>query len=154
MTNKSDTAPRFDLNLINSACGEGNATAIAKLSGKIAMLCDSARVALRDRQPSQKHPVIRHNEISDSEAANFAYRMLKACGRRKIPPPSELVDLFQIILKQDRPPHRRTRRWVPREEARRYLCENPKATVRDIARCAKVAPSTVSRWFKDKLLLR
>ncbi len=154
MTNKSDTAPRFDLNLINSACGEGNATAIAKLSGKIAMLCDSARVALRDRQPSQKHPVIRDNEISDSEAANFAYRMLKACAQRKIPPPSELVDLFQIILKQDRPPHRRTRRWVQREDAQRYLYKNPNAKVRDIACYVNVAPSTVSRWLKDERLLR
>ena len=136
MANKSDGAPRFNQDLVHAACKGGEPKAIEELSHAI-------RAALKARTPGG---VFRDGDIADSEAANFAYRMLRACERRAVAPPSALVDLFQVLLLQDRPPHRRTRRYVQREEARRYIEKNPKAGVREVARAVGVNASTVSRW--------
>ncbi len=141
MVNKSDTAPRFNREMIEAACRDGEADAINNLSNAIL-------VALRKRQSDDWPHPISHGHIADSEAANFAYRMLQACERQQRPPSRTLVELFQVILKQDRPPHRRTLKYVQREEARRYVKSHPGAGVREIARVAGVSPSTVSRWGK------
>lgn len=154
MVNKSDMAPRFDHDLIGRACGNGDPRAIAILCENIIVLADGIQSALRSRPPASKHAVARGTAISDSEVANFAYRMLKACERHGKPPPRELVDLFQKILHQDRPPHRRHRRWVQREEARRYLEKHPTASARELARHVNVNASTVTRWLKVGALLR
>ena len=87
--------------------------------------------------------------LPDSLIGNYAYRMLRACARNHVPPPNELADLMQLLLKQDRPPQRSERRYVKRMDALNYVREHPGAGVREIAQAVGVAPSTVSRWRKQ-----
>lgn len=143
----------FDETLIKAACAGGDADAIRTLSSSI-------RVALRDRPALGAAPVRAGGGLGDSDAANFAYRMLRACTRVAIPPPVELVDLFQILFEQDTKPQKGVS-IVLVTQAREFLASNPKASLRDIAdhlnegraeEDAKVAASTVSRWKKDGLL--
>ena len=64
-------------------------------------------------------------------------------------PPQELSDLFQVLLRQDRPPSNSDRRYVQWLEAVRYLKDEPTAGVREIANKVGVSPSTVSRWRQN-----
>ena len=93
--------------------------------------------------------MVRGAFLPDSLIGNFAYRMLRACGRNGLPPPPERVELMQLLLKQDRPPQRSERRFEKRMNAINYLREHPGAGVREIAQAVGVAPSTVSRWKKQ-----
>jgi hypothetical protein len=70
----------FDEALIKAACADGDSAAIRELS-------DNIRVALRDRPALGAAPVRAGGGLGDSDAANFAYRMLRACQRVAIPPP-------------------------------------------------------------------
>jgi hypothetical protein len=143
----------FDETLIKSACADGDADAIRTLSGSI-------RVALRDRPALGAAPVRAGCSLGDSDAANFAYRMLRSCERMSIPPPKELVDLFQILFEQDRPPQKGVSAVLV-SMAKEFLALNPNASLRKIAdhvnegrpeKAPKVAASTVSRWKNDGLL--
>lgn len=136
--------PRFGTRIIKTACADGDPEAIAELSSSIA-------TALRARERlGQAAPVRAHGGIPDSEVASFAYRMLRACQRRAIPPPAELVDLFQMHLKQDRPPLA-GESWAL-TTARHYRAEHPNAGVNEIARHVNVNKGTVSRWKKAGVL--
>jgi hypothetical protein len=147
----------FEEGLIKAACADGDADAIRTLSGNI-------RVALRDRPGLGTAPCRTEGALGDSDAANFAYRMLRACSRVAIPPPSELVDLFQILFEQDRAPQKGVSVGLV-SLAKEFLALNPNASLREIAdhvnegrvkdpvkETPKVAASTVSRWKKDGLL--
>jgi hypothetical protein len=143
----------FDEGLIKAACGDGKADAIRALSENI-------RVAIRDRAARGAAPVINGGGLGDSDAANFAYRMLRACQREAIPPPEALVDLFQILFKQDRKPQKGIDAGLL-SKAQAFLDANPVAGVHKIAAhlnegraegAPKVAGTTVSRWKKSGLL--
>jgi hypothetical protein len=86
--------------------------------------------------------------------------MLRACQRAAIPPPKELVDLFQILFELDRPPQKGVP-VGPVSRASEFLKENPTASLRDVAdyvnqdkpeTAQKVAASTISRWKRNGLL--
>jgi hypothetical protein len=143
----------FEEAMIKAACGDGDAGAIRALS-------ESIRVALRDRPALGAAPVINGGGLGDSDAANFAYRMLRACQRAAIPPPRELVDLFQILFEQDRPPQKGVSAVLV-SRAKEFLASHLGASLRDIADhvnegraegAPKVAASTISRWKKAGLL--
>ena len=93
--------PRFDPDLIQAACTDGDAHAIEEfctaLSGNL------VQRETRTRQ-GETHLVVRGESLPDSLIGNYAYRMLRACARSRVPPPNELADLMQLLLKQDRPP--------------------------------------------------
>jgi hypothetical protein len=132
-------SPRFDPELIRRACSEGDRQAIANLSLTI-------HSALRARPTT--HPGT--HGIPDSEASNFAYRMLRACERNG-QVPQELVDLLQVILKQDRPPRRGhgLRKLTARQAALEYKQKHRNASLREIAKAHNVNVSTVSRWNRS-----
>lgn len=132
-------APRFAEDVILAACRDGDPEAIGDL-------CDSILVSLRQRSGTGPSPVRGHSQIPDSDVSNFVYRMIKACHKRSIPPPAELVELLQVHLSQDRPPAGRGERSVQRAEAIRYREANPKASLRAIARAVGVSPSTITEW--------
>jgi len=138
--------PEFDPDLIRAACADGD-------EGAIVEFCTTLSGNLVQRETltrqGETHLVVRGEFLPDSLIGNFAYRMLRACGRNGLPPPTELVDLMQLLLKQNRPPQRSERRFVKRMDAINYLREHPGAGVREIARAVGVAPSTVSRWKKQ-----
>jgi hypothetical protein len=136
----------IDPNLIRAACADGDQGAIEEFSTTL-----SSNLAHREilTRQGETHLVARGKILPDSLISNFAYRMLRACGRKDLPPPAVLVDLMQRLLKQDRPPQRSERRYVQRMEAINHLKEFPGAGVRAIARAVGVRPSTVSRWKKQ-----
>ena len=136
----------FDPNFIRAACADGDKAAIEDFSTTL-----SGNLVNREKRIRQgeTHLVVRGEFLPDSLIGNFAYRMLRACSRNGLPPPTELVDLMQLLLKQDRPPQRSERRYVKRMDAINYLREHPGAGVREIAQAVGVAPSTVSRWRKQ-----
>ena len=136
----------FDPNFIRAACADGDKAAIEDFSTTL-----SGNLVNREKRIRQgdTHLVVRGEFLPDSLIGNFAYRMLRACSRNGLPPPTELVDLMQLLLKQDRPPQRSERRFVKRMDAINYLREHPGAGVREIARAVGVAASTVSRWKKQ-----
>lgn len=141
-----DGTPRFAVNTIRAACGDADPEAITALS-------DGIRVALRDRTGNA--PVVVGGNISDSEAANFTYRMFKACSAKGQPPPTELVELLQIILAQNLPP-RGTARAISKElkAASDYQRDHPSANAADIGRAVKRNRSTITRWMKAGKLHR
>ena len=136
----------FDPNFIRAACADGDKAAIEDFSTTL-----SGNLVNREKRIRQgeTHLVVRGEFLPDSLIGNFAYRMLRACARNHVPPPNELTDLMQLLLKQDRPPQRSERRYVKRMEALNYVREHPGAGVREIAQAVGVAPSTVSRWRKQ-----
>ena len=136
----------FDPDLIRAACADGDEAAIVEFCTTL-----SGNLVQRETltRQGETHLVVRGEFLPDSLIGNFAYRMLRACSRNGLPPPTELVDLMQLLLKQDRPPQRSERRFVKRMDAINYLREHPGAGVREIARAVGVAPSTVSRWKKQ-----
>lgn len=75
--------------------------------------------------------------------------MLRACSKAEAPAPPELIDLYQHILRQDRPPSNSDRRYIQRLEAIQYLKEHPNAGIRELARAVQVSPSTVTRWKQN-----
>jgi len=133
--------PIFDAALIKAACADGDAQAIRGLSSAI-------RVALRDH-PEIAAAVRRGEALGDSDAANFAYRMLRSCQTHVIPPPAELVDLFQILFEQD---HRAN--WAGSYDAgkagkvQEYLDQNPMAGINQIQRATGVSKKTIGRWLE------
>jgi hypothetical protein len=131
----------FEETLIKAACADGDAAAIAVLSGHI-------RVALRDRPGLGASPVRAGGGLGDSDAANFSYRMLRACQRVATPPPAELVDLFQILFEQDRRPAG----GVDAGKAGRvqeYLDQHPGADPNEIERETGVSKKTIGRWLES-----
>ena len=138
--------PRFDPDLIRAACTDGDARAIEEFSTTL-----SGNLVQRETRTRQGETqlVVRGEALPDSLIGNYAYRMLRACARNHVPPPNELADLMQLLLKQDRPPQRSERRYVKRMDALNYVREHPGAGVREIAQAVGVAPSTVSRWKKQ-----
>lgn len=103
-------------------------------------------------------PLSSSGEISDSEAANYGYRMIKACQEHELPPPVELVRLLQLLLQQNKMPRGAFKRLskgkvTPRmEKAREYLRENPSAKPAQIAAAVGVNRSTVGRWIEKGFL--
>ena len=138
--------PRFDPDLIQAACSDGDARAIEEFSTTL-----SGNLVQRETRTRQGETqlVARSEALPDSLIGNYAYRMLRACSRSRVPPPNELVELMQLLLKQDRPPQRSERRFVKRVDAIDYVRGHPGAGVREIAQAVGVAPSTVSRWRKQ-----
>ncbi len=116
---------------------------------------ETKRLRSKGAQPDTRSAASR-GAISDSEAGNYAYRMLKACASRQHAPPGELVSLIQILLHQDRPP----RGFNPKgkvekmQKAIDFLRDNPTATAAAIARKVKVSRSTVARWMQKGKLVR
>ena len=138
--------PRFDPDLIRAACTDGDPRAIEEFSTTL-----SGNLVQRETRTRQGETqlVVRGQALPDRLIGNYAYRMLRAGARNHVPPPNELADLMQLLLKQDRPPQRSERRYVKRMEALNYVREHPGAGVREIAQAVGVAPSTVSRWRKQ-----
>ena len=138
--------PEFDPEVIVAACTDGDESAIEELCATL-----SGNLVQRETRSKQgeTHLVVRGESLPDSLIGNYAYRMLRACARSHVPPPTELVDLLQLLLKQDRPPQRSERRFVKRMDTIDYVREHPGAGVREIAQAVDVAPSTVSRWRKQ-----
>ena len=132
--------PEFDPDLIRAACADGH-------EGAIVEFCTTLSGNLVHRETltrqGETHLVVRGEFLPDSLIGSFAYRTLRACGQNGLPPPPELVELMQLLLKQDRPPQRSERRYVKRMDAINYLREHPGAGVREIAQAVGVAPSTV-----------
>jgi hypothetical protein len=128
----------FDESSISAACADGDVQAIRDL-------CSSIRVALRDRPGLGAAPVRAGGGLGDSDAANFAYRMLRACQRVQIAPPAELVDLFQILLKQDRGPLGGIDA-IKLGAVKEYLDQNPNAGINKIERETGVSKKTILRW--------
>ena len=135
--------PRLNSNLIKRACGAGDKDAIAELSNTLTANCRERETYVKQ---GKAQLVSLGNFLADSVIQNFAYRMLRACEQAGYSPPHELVDLFQTVMKQDRPPARSDRKYVPWLHALEYLETNPNAGVREIAREVGVYPSTVTRW--------
>jgi hypothetical protein len=134
--------PSFNPALIKAACADGNVQAIRDLS-------DAVRVAMRDH-PEIAAAVRRGEALGDSDVANFAYRMLKSCHRHSIPPLRELVDLFQILLKQDRKARRSGSFNAGRaSKVQAYVDQNPTAGVNKIERGTGVSKKTIGRWLEN-----
>jgi hypothetical protein len=103
-------------------------------------------------------PLSSSGEITDSEAANYGYRMIKACQEHGLPPPAELVRLLQVLLYQDRMQRGAFQRLSkdkikPKmEQAAVFLRAHPGAKPAQIAAAVGVNRSTVWRWIKKGLL--
>ena len=146
-------SPRFATDLIRKACAKGDPVAIAELASGI----DTA-LRHRNRLTSQGilAPVVWCGEIADSEASNYAYRLVKSCHLHRLPPPAELVALLQTLLAQDRPPRGTGPRrridsgWLAQAAA--HWHENPDASPADLARVAGVHRSTVGKAIKSARL--
>ena len=126
---------------------DGDARAIEEFSTTL-----SGNLVQRETRTRQGETqlVVRGEALPYSLIGNYAYRMLRACARNQVPPPNGLADLMQLLLKQDRPPQRSERRYVKRMDALNYVREHPGAGVREISQAVGVAPSTISRWRKQK----
>ena len=135
--------PVLALDLINAACRDGEAGAVTELS---VVLSNDIRHRKTKSQRGDSQLVARGEHLPESLTSNFAYRMVQACHREGQALPKDLVELLQLILKQDRPPAKSDRRYIQRLEAIQFVRQNPKAGVRQIAAAVGVAPSTVSRW--------
>ncbi len=140
---------RFNTNLVHAACAEGDPEAIISLAEYIRGNLER-RAELKRTKP-EKSSVRVLGMISDSEAGNFAYRMVRACERRQQPPPKALGDLFQKLLGQDRP-HGKMPHSSKHQLAREFVQAHPTASVRRIARECGAAHSTVSGWKKDGII--
>ena len=138
--------PEFHSDLIEAACSDGDKAAIEEIC--TTLIGNLLRRTARARE-GETHLVMRGKFLADRLIGNFAYRMLRACSRNNLPPPDELVELIQQLLKQDHPPQRSERRYAQRMDAKNLVRKNPGAGVREIAEAVGVAPSTVSRWKKD-----
>ena len=143
-------SPRFATQLIRNACAKGDPDAIAELASSV-----ESALSRRNNQAKQGvyAPVVWHGAIADSEASNYAYRLVKACHLHGHPPPAELVVLLRTLLAQDRPPRGTGRRrrtdsgWLAR--AANHWHENPDASPADLARVAGVHRSTVGKAIKS-----
>jgi hypothetical protein len=85
----------FDPDLIRAACADGDEAAIVEFCTTL-----SGNLVQRETltRQGETHLVVRGEFLQDSLIGNFAYRMLRACGRNGLPPPTELVDLLQLLL--------------------------------------------------------
>ena len=79
--------------------------------------------------------------LPDSLIGNFAYRMVRVLAKTNQSPPQDLANLFQVLLRQDRPPSRSDRKYMELLEARKYLMENPTAGIRQTATQVGVSQS-------------
>ncbi len=137
--------PLIDMALVKLACGDGNIDAISELSLDLLSNVNRRRAQIKT---GEMQLVSRGHALADSLINNFAYRMIKACCHQALAPPSELVELIQCQLNQDRAPSRSARRYVQRCEAIAFKADHPDAGVNEIARAVGVNPSTVSRWLQ------
>jgi hypothetical protein len=141
-------APRFSLDLIRAACRDGDPEGIVNLSLAVAGAVKVRRAyegRARKANGTRSVPSVRAGgHISALDAGNYAYRMLRRCTERQIPPPAELVDLLQTLLGQDRPPL--SGQSIKREKAIEYLRANPEATTREVAKIVGVDHTTIVRW--------
>ena len=119
--------PLFAKDLIRRACAEGEPDAIAELASSV-----ENALSWRNRQVEDGETtlVARGLAIANSEAGNFMYRMVKACGEYGHAPPPELVLLVQTFAEQDRPPggtgrRRKNSGWLVK--AATYWHDNPGA---------------------------
>lgn len=108
--------------------------------------------ARRKREGDPAQIPLKSGDLGDRQIKTFAYLMLRACEREMHAPPPELVNLFQIVLGQDKPPAGSDRKYVQRLEAIRYLATNSQATDSEIARVVGVHRGSVGRWRKKDLL--
>ena len=146
-------SPRFATDLIRNACAKGEPDAIAVLASSV-----ENALSWRNRQAKEgaQAPVVRGGAIADSEASNYAYRLVKACHEHGHPPPAELVALLRTLLAQDRPPRgtgprrRKDKDWLVNAE--RYWDNNPAASKADVARFTGVSRSTVTRAINRERL--
>jgi hypothetical protein len=76
--------PRFDPDLIQAACTDGDARAIEEFSTTL-----SGNLVQRETRTRQGETqlVVRGEALPDSLIGNYAYRMLRACARNHVPPP-------------------------------------------------------------------
>ena len=137
--------PQIDMALVKLACRDGNIDAISELSSVLLNNVNWRRAQIKT---GKTQLVSRGHALPDSIINNFAYRMLKACRHQELVPPSELVELIQCQLNQDRAPSRAARRYVQRCEAIAFKADHPDAGINKIARAVDVNPSTVSRWLQ------
>lgn len=153
-------APVLSLDVIESACNDGDPQAIKDLSETLWWNLTrrqerrlAARPKAKRKQEGDPAQIpLRKDDLPDQLIKYFAYKMLKSCGREKHVPPPELIRLFQIVLGQDKKPAGSARKYVQRLEAMRYLTENPDASDSDIAEEVGVNRATVGRWRKGGLL--
>lgn len=143
-------SPRFAIDLIRNACAEGEPNAIAELASDV-----ENAINWRNRrvETGETTPVVRFDEIPDSEAGHFLYRLVRACGEHGHAPPPELIRLVQTFTKQDRPPGGKGRRrrkdsdWLVKAAA--FWHDNPDARPADLARVADVNRSTIGKAIKS-----
>ena len=139
-------SPRFPIDLIRNALAKGEPDVIAELASRV-----EATLRWRNRQTEEGGTalVVRDGAISDSEASNYAYRLVKSCHLHGHIPPAELVALLHTLFAQDRLPRgtgprkRTAQDWLAR--AKLYWDRTPGARPADLARAAGVNRSTVTR---------
>ena len=137
---------RFGDALVLKACRDGELISITHLAVAV-----DYRIRDRDQRIKDglSKGVTADDEITDSVAGHFIYRLVRACGEHGHPPPPELIRLVQTFTKQDRPPRgtgprrRKKNDWLA--AAKRYWDRNPHVRPADVARFAKVERSTVSK---------
>ncbi len=143
-------SPRFSADLIRNACAKGEPDAIAELASSV-----ENALSWRKRQAKGggAAPVVMGGAIADSEASNYAYRLVKSCHLHGHTPPGELVALLRTLLAQDRPPRgtgpRRSTDSVWVAKAAAHWHENPDASQAELGRVAGVHPSTVGKAIKS-----
>ena len=144
------TSPRFSADSIRNACIKGEPDAIAELASSVE---NALNWRNRQAKGGVTAPVVRGGAIADSEASNYAYRLVKSCHLHGHSPPAELVTLLQTLLAQDRPPRgtgprqRTDSGWLSKAAA--HWHDNPNASAADLSRFAGVHRSTIGKAIKS-----
>ena len=143
-------SPRFAIDVIRNACAEGQPDAIAELAASVENALNRRNRRIKGGEQAL---VVVHDEIADSLAGHFIYRLVRACGEHGHAPPPELVRLVQTFTKQDHPPRgigRRRRKdsgWLAKAAA--HWHDNPGASPAELSRVAHVNRSTVGKAIKS-----
>ena len=82
----------------------------------------------------------------DVGTLHLAYSLVRACHNHNLVPPYELVEMFRLILRQDREP--RGARGPHIERAVAYAMEHPELNNAEIGTLFNLHRSTVSKHLK------
>ena len=88
------------------------------------------------------------NTIPDSEVNEMACRMLDRCQSNGIPPPQHLAELIRTQLRRDRPLSINRGYFLRKQIMLAFRKDNPKASLRQIAKAVHVHHTTVRRWLR------
>ena len=87
--------------------------------------------------------------IPDSEVNDFACLMLDRCQSNGIPPPKNLTALIRVQLRRDRQLSINRGYLLRKQLVLTYRRNNPKASLRQIAKATHVDHTTVRRWLME-----